>query len=76
MFPDDVVVVDGDGAVLIPAALLDHVLSEAPAQEEAEAWIMEEVGRGVPLPGLYPMNEETKARYEQMLAARMLERRG
>ena len=25
---------------------------------------MEEVGRDVPLPGLYPMNAETKARYE------------
>ena len=29
-----------------------------------EAWIMTEVERGVPLPGLYPMNAETKARYE------------
>jgi regulator of RNase E activity RraA len=76
VFPDDVVVVDGDGAVLIPAALLDLVLSEAPAQEEAEAWIMQEVGRGVPLPGLYPMNEDTKARYEQVLAERMLQKRG
>ena len=25
---------------------------------------MDEVDRGVPLPGLYPMNAETKARYE------------
>ena len=29
-----------------------------------EAWIMTEVEAGVPLPGLYPMNAETKARYE------------
>jgi hypothetical protein len=29
-----------------------------------EAWIMDEVAKGVPLPGLYPMNAETKARYE------------
>lgn len=63
VFPDDIVVVDDDGAVLIPAALLDHVLAEAPEQERMEAWIMSEVERGVPLPGLYPMNEETKARY-------------
>ena len=34
-----------------------------------EGWIMEEVGRGVPLPGLYPMNEETKARYAAWKAA-------
>ncbi len=63
VFPDDVVVVDDDGAVLIPAAMLDQVLAEAPEQERMEAWIMEEVARGVPLPGLYPMNDETKARY-------------
>ena len=64
VFPDDVVVVDQDGAVLIPAALLDAVLAEAPEQERMEAWIMDEVSAGVPLPGLYPMNAETKARYE------------
>jgi regulator of RNase E activity RraA len=64
VFPNDVVVVDQDGAVLIPAALLDHVLATAPEQERMEGWIMEEVGRGAPLPGLYPMNEATKARYE------------
>jgi regulator of RNase E activity RraA len=63
VFPDDVVVVDDDGAVLIPAALLDEVLAEAPEQERMEGWIMREVERGVPLPGLYPMNADTKARY-------------
>lgn len=64
VFPDDIIVADDDGAVVIPAALLDDVLKEAPEQERMEAWIMEEVGKGVPLPGLYPMNAETKARYE------------
>jgi regulator of RNase E activity RraA len=64
VFPDDVVVVDDDGATLIPAALLDEVLKAAPEQERLEGWIMQEVERGVPLPGLYPPNEETKARYE------------
>ncbi len=70
VFPDDVVVVDEDGAVLIPAAFLDQVLAEAPEQEQMEAWIMTEVDRGVPLPGLYPMNEETKARYAAWKAAK------
>jgi regulator of RNase E activity RraA len=64
IFPDDVIVADTDGAVVIPAALLDVVLAEAPEQERMEAWIMEEIGRDAPLPGLYPMNAETKARYE------------
>jgi regulator of RNase E activity RraA len=63
VFPNDVIVVDEDGAVCIPQALVEHVVAEAPAQERMEAWIMEEVGRGMALPGLYPMNAETKARY-------------
>jgi regulator of RNase E activity RraA len=60
-----VIVVDDDGAVVIPAALLDDVLADGPKQEREEAWIMNEVRNNVPLPGLYPMNAETKARYER-----------
>jgi regulator of RNase E activity RraA len=64
VFPDDIMVADGDGAVVIPAALIDVVLELAPEQERLEAWIMQEVEKGTPLPGLYPANAETKARYE------------
>jgi regulator of RNase E activity RraA len=64
VFPDDLVVADDDGAVVVPAKLVEEVVATAPDQERMEAWIMEEVDRGVPLPGLYPMNAETKARYE------------
>ena len=64
VFPDDVVLADEDGGVVIPQKLLDEVVAAAPEQERMEAWIMEEVERGVPLPGLYPMSAETKARYE------------
>ena len=63
VFPDDVVVADQDGAVLVPKAMLEHVLEEGPKQEAEEAWIVDEVKRGATLPGLYPMNAETKARY-------------
>jgi regulator of RNase E activity RraA len=64
IFPDDVIVVDDDGAVVIPRALLPDVVDAAAEQEKLEAWIMTEVQAGVPLPGLYPANAETKARYE------------
>ena len=70
VFPNDVVLVDDDGAVLIPKAMLDSVLSEAPEQERLEAWIMEEVNRGASLPGLYPPNAEQKARYEAQRVAK------
>ena len=68
VFPGDVIVVDDDGAVLIPAALLDAMLKEGPEQERMEGWIMSEVEKGVPLPGLYPMDAATKARYQADMA--------
>jgi len=64
VFPNDVIVVDEDGAVVIPRALLSDVVEQAVEQEKLEAWIMGEVHAGTPLPGLYPPNAETKARYE------------
>jgi regulator of RNase E activity RraA len=64
VFPDDVIVADGDGAVVIPAAYVEDVAKAGPEQEMLELWLMREVEKGVPLPGLYPPNAETKARYE------------
>jgi len=70
VFPDDIVVVDQDGAVLIPQALLPDVLATAPGQEQLEEWIMGEVNGGASLPGLYPPNAENKARYDAWTQAR------
>ena len=60
----DLVHADEHGAVVIPRALLSEVVEAAAEQEKLEAWIMGEVKAGTPLPGLYPPNAETKARYE------------
>jgi len=65
VLPDDVIVADGDGAVVIPAVFVDAVVAEGPEQERVENWILGEIDKGVPLPGLYPPNAETKARYEK-----------
>jgi len=64
VFPDDVIVADGDGAVVIPAALVDEVVALAVEQERLEGWIMDEIKGGATLPGLYPPNAEHQARYE------------
>src|SRR6478736_2813070 len=64
VFPNDVILVDQDGAVLIPSALLQDVIAAATEQEHLENWIMGEVERGAVLPGLYPPNEENRKRYE------------
>ena len=63
VFPDDIIVADADGAVLIPQALLDEVLSAGPEQERFEAWVVDEVKQGAKLTGLYPPDAESKARY-------------
>jgi regulator of RNase E activity RraA len=64
VFPDDIIVVDDDGAVVIPQALLNEVVEACVEQEKLEAWIIGEVQAGAALPGLYPANAENKARYE------------
>jgi regulator of RNase E activity RraA len=64
VFPGDVIVADGDGAVVIPRGLAEEVARLGPEQERFEAWVMAEIERGAPLPGLYPPDEATRARYE------------
>ena len=64
IFPGDIIVADGDGAVVVPVALVEEVAKLATEQERFEDWALAEVQRGLPLPGLYPPNAETKARYE------------
>jgi regulator of RNase E activity RraA len=64
VFPDDTIVADEDGAVVIPSKLLNEVVEASAEQEKLEAWIFDEVQGGASLPGLYPPNAEAKARYE------------
>lgn len=70
VFPNDVVVADDDGAVVIPAALLDEVIAASLEQERLEGWIMQQVESGQALPGLYPPNEANKAAYQAWASKR------
>ena len=70
IFPDDVIMVDDDGAVVIPQKLVTEVAALAADQERMEEWIMNQVNDGASLPGLYPPNAENKARYEAWAKAR------
>jgi regulator of RNase E activity RraA len=65
VFPDDIVVVDEDGGVLVPKTLLDEVARAGPEQERLEDRIMGEVQNGAKLTGLYPPNKENLKRYEE-----------
>jgi regulator of RNase E activity RraA len=64
IFPNDIIVADTDGAVVIPAAFAADLAAAGPEQEALETWIMGEVEKGASLPGLYPPNAENKARFE------------
>src|SRR5213078_4937911 len=63
VFPGDVIVCDEDGAVVIPQNLVEFVAQAGEEHERMETYIVSEVEKGAKLPGLYPMNEDAKARY-------------
>ncbi len=63
IFPGDVIVADDDGAVVIPQAVLEFVAREGAEHELYESWVFSEVENGVKLPGLYPPDDNAKARY-------------
>jgi len=65
--PGDVIVGDADGVLVIPPALIEELVTDATEQERQETFIAEMVEAGEGVDGLYPMNAEWKARYQQWL---------
>ena len=62
--PSDIVVADAEGIVVIPPGIAEAVALEAVERQRLDLWILREIEKGVPLPGLSPPNAETLARYE------------
>lgn len=63
--PGDVLVGDGDGVVVVPATLVDRVAAAAPEVEQFDAWATDQVQAGRVLPGLYPPDAATIARFQE-----------
>jgi len=57
VFPDDIVIADADGVVIIPAGLADEVASKGSEQERIDEWQLAQINRGVSLSDLTPMPE-------------------
>ncbi len=55
VFPEDIVVADADGVVVIPAGLAEQVAVRGAGQERLDAWQMEQILRGVALSELAPL---------------------
>jgi len=64
VLPNDILVADQDGAVVIPAAMVETVIELGRESEALEEWILGEVNAGRELPGLYPPNPDTAAQFE------------
>jgi regulator of RNase E activity RraA len=58
VWPGDVVVGDGEGVVVIPAALADEIAAEAVEMTAFEDFVTEKVRGGRSIVGLYPATEE------------------
>jgi regulator of RNase E activity RraA len=76
VFPDDLLIADGDGAVVVPKAMVATVIALAREAEALEEWILKEVAAGHRLPGLYPPNAETMKRYENWRRIEDLDQHG
>jgi 2-keto-4-pentenoate hydratase/2-oxohepta-3-ene-1,7-dioic acid hydratase in catechol pathway/regulator of RNase E activity RraA len=63
--PGDVIVGDGDGVIVIPAALVEEIVQAGLTQELEDAWVAEQVAGGASVDGLFPMNATWKAAYRE-----------
>ena len=66
----DIIVGDGEGAIVIPAALVEEVARDAFVQEEEETFAVERVATGEPTVGLFPLSKERRPDFEAWKAAR------
>jgi regulator of RNase E activity RraA len=58
VWPGDVVVGDGEGVVIIPAAMADEIAAEATEMTAFEDFVTEKVNEGHSILGLYPPTEQ------------------
>jgi regulator of RNase E activity RraA len=64
VMPGDILVGDDDGVVSIPRHLADEVSRSAADLDALEAFVIERIRAGAPVPGTYPPDEKTRAEYE------------
>ena len=70
VFPGDICVGDGEGVVVIPAAIAEEVAFDAAEQDLFETFVTERVRAGQSTFGLYPPDAESRRAYEDWRAKR------
>ena len=58
VFPDDIIVADADGVMVLPSGLAAEVAAAGLEQERLDEWQMEQIKRGVSLSALAPMPKD------------------
>jgi regulator of RNase E activity RraA len=65
VFPEDIIVGDRDGVMVVPRYLVDELIDECLAMESYEAFVLAEVQSGAGIIGLYPCTkDEIREKYE------------
>jgi regulator of RNase E activity RraA len=70
VLPGDVVVGDGEGVVIVPAALAAEVAADAVQQELEEEWAAERVEAGESTEGTFPIAKARRPEFDAWLANR------
>lgn len=69
VYPGDIIMGDGEGVVAIPRHLVDEVAVDAAFAAEYELFVAEQLRAGRSIFGLFPATAESRAEYEQWVAA-------
>jgi regulator of RNase E activity RraA len=70
VMPGDIMVGDADGVVCVPRSAAEAVADRGSAREDLEAFVLDKIRAGAPLPGTYPPGPTTLAEYEAHRRAR------
>ncbi len=70
VMPGDIIVGDGEGAMVIPAALVEEVAADAAQQELEEEFALERVDAGESSIGVFPLSKQRRPEFEKWRAER------
>jgi 5-oxopent-3-ene-1,2,5-tricarboxylate decarboxylase / 2-hydroxyhepta-2,4-diene-1,7-dioate isomerase len=70
VMPGDIIVGDGEGAVVIPPSLVVEIAAGSVQQEAEETWALSRVDAGESTTGVFPIAKERRPEFEAWFAAR------
>jgi regulator of RNase E activity RraA len=70
VMPGDVIVGDEEGAVVIPAGMVDEIAAASVTMETEEEFAIQRVAEGASTIGYFPLADENRAEFEAWLAER------